>query len=159
MSILEVIYEYHGLWTPGALCGLQIFSNTTEIPTIVLSELPCNHNTSVTNLVECIAAEVLQKYLPEQIGKDTPFHCVEHYPREVQSKLPATFDIVTFERSVPFFSWVGRTYRISLGEPQWRPLEPSELERMIECSYPDPLAISTRARDFGSPAAWGWTAS
>jgi len=140
MKVIEGIYEYHGLWTPGAVCGLQIFSSPLDIPTVVLSELPCNTNTSVTNLVECIAAEVLQKYLPGQIGKNPPFHCVEHYPKEGRSKTPTTFDLVTFERSLPLFCWVGRKYRISLGEPQWRPLTRSELERMLGCFESNPLA-------------------
>ena len=75
------------------MCGLQIFPSAVDVPTVVLSELPYNRNTSVTNLVECIAAEVLQKYLSEQIGKNPSFHCVEHYPGEDRSKLHETFDL------------------------------------------------------------------
>src|SRR6266571_7056871 len=101
MRVLEVIYEYHGLWTPGALCGLQIFFSAIDVPTVVLSEIPYNRNTSVTNLVECIAAEVLQKYLAGQIEKNPPFHCVEHYPREDGSKVQETFDLVTFALNAP----------------------------------------------------------
>jgi hypothetical protein len=144
MRVIEVIYEYHRLWTPGASCGLQIFPSPIDVPTVVLSELPCNRNTSVTNLVECIAAEVLQKYLPEQIGKNPPFHCVEHYPREEGSKLQETFDLVTFELNAPASCWVGGKSRITLGEPQWRRLEHSELERMIGNVYPDPRAMIVR---------------
>ena len=68
MRVLEVIYEYQGLWTPGAVCGLQIFPSAVDLPMVVLSELPYNPNTSVTNLVECIAAEVLQKAGAAQLG-------------------------------------------------------------------------------------------
>ena len=125
---------------------MQIFFNTNGVPTVVLSELPFNKNTSVTNLVECIAAEVLQKYLPEQIGKNPPFHCVEHYPREEGSKLQETFDLVTFELNAPTSCWVGGKSRITLGEPQWRRLERSELERMIGNVYPDALTIMAHTR-------------
>jgi hypothetical protein len=118
MKTMETIHEYEGLWTPGASCGLQIFFNTNDIPTVVLSELPSNKNTSVTNLVECIAAEVLQKYLPRRIGKNPPFHCVEHYPREERSKLHETFDLVTFEMNAPVRRWRGAKSRITLGEPK-----------------------------------------
>jgi hypothetical protein len=141
MMIMEVIYEYHGLWTPGASCGLQIFSSLIDVPTVVLSELPCNGNTSVTNLVECIAAEVLQTYLAGRTGKNPPFHCIEHYPREDGSKLQETFDLVTFDLNAPVSCWIGGRSRISLGEPEWKPIDRSELERMIGCLYPDPLAI------------------
>lgn len=157
MMIMEVIYEYHGLWTPGASCGLQIFSSLIDVPTVVLSELPCNGNTSVTNLVECIAAEVLQKYLPGQIGKNPPFHCVEHYPRDDRSKVQETFDLVTFELNAPAPCWLGGRSRTTLGEPEWRRLERNELERMIGCVYPDPLAIvqdkSAFVRDGGLGAS------
>jgi hypothetical protein len=128
--------------------GLQIFSNATDAPTVVLSELPCNKNTSVTNLVEYIAAEVLQTYLPGQIGKNPPFHCVEHYRREEGSKQRETFDLVTFELNAPVFTWVGGKSRITLGEPNWRRIERDELERMIGCAYPDALTIEKRARQF-----------
>ncbi len=138
MRVMEVIYQYHGLWTAGALCGLQIFTSPIDVPTVVLSELPCNGNTSVTNLVECIAAEVLQKYLPGQIRKNPPFHCVEHYPREDGSKLQETFDLVTFALNAPAPCLRGGRSRTTLGEPEWRRLERSELERMIGCVYPDP---------------------
>ncbi len=146
MMTVEVIYEYHGLWTPGASCGLQIFSSPIEVPTVVLSELPCNRNTSVTNLVECVAAEVLQKHLAGRIGKNPPFHCVEHYPTEDGSKLKETFDLVTFELNTPVSCWIGGRSRISLGEPEWKPMERSELERMIGCVYQDALALMARAR-------------
>ena len=52
--------------------------------------------------------------------------------------------LVTFELNVPLVTWVGRRHRIRLGDPQWRPLKRDELERMIGCSYPDPLGIMTR---------------
>jgi hypothetical protein len=148
MRDIEVIYEFHGLWTPGALCGLQVFSSPIDVPTVVLSELPCNKNTSVTNLVEYIAAEVLQKYLPGRIGKKPPFHCVEHYPREDGSKLQETFDLVTFELNAPAPCWLGGKSRNTLGEPEWRPLERIELERMIGCVYPDALTMMARTRQF-----------
>jgi hypothetical protein len=146
MMIMEVIYEYHGLWTPGVSCGVQIFSSPIDVPTVVLSELPRNWNTSVTNLVECIAAEVLQKHLAGRIGKNPPFHCVEHYPREDGSKSRETFDLVSFELNAPVLRWIGGSSRISLGEPEWKPMERSEVERMIGCVYPDMLALMARAR-------------
>src|SRR5260370_24672601 len=144
MRVMEVIYEYHGLGTPRALCCLQIFSSPIDVPTVVLSELPCNRNTSVTNLVECIAAEVLQKYLPGQIGKNPPFHCVEHYPREDGSKLQETFDLVTFALNAPVPCLRGGRSRSTLGELEWRRLESSELKGMIGLLYPDPLANMRR---------------
>ncbi len=157
MKVVETIHEYDGLWTPGGLCGLQIFWSTNGAPTVVLSELPSNKNTSVTNLVGCIAGEVLQRYLPKRVGKTPPFQCVEHYPREQGSKLQETFDLVTFELNVPRVRWHGVKSRITLGDAQWQRLERSDLERMIGCPYPDALGILERSmqrRDLaGTPTA------
>jgi hypothetical protein len=144
MTVVETIYEYDGLWTPGASCGLQIFREPNRVPTVVLSELPWNPNSSVTNLIGCIAAEVLKCYLPERIGHATPLHCVEHYPRERGSNLRETFDLVTFELSIPKLQWHGVKSRMTLGRATWKPLERRTLERMIARRYPDALGILER---------------
>jgi hypothetical protein len=99
-EFVETVFTYDGHWTPGAKCGLQIFPGTGGIPVVVLTELPDNVNTSVTNLIECIAAEVVEQYIPARIGSRPPFHCVEHcYPTE--SIPDETFDLVAFEFDTP----------------------------------------------------------
>ena len=53
-------------------------SGSTEdgpAPVVVSSQLPDNENTSVTNMAECRAAEVI-----EQHGLPTPLMWIEHYP-------------------------------------------------------------------------------
>jgi hypothetical protein len=35
---------------------------------VILRELPSDKSTSVTNLIEFLAAEILEKYLPESSG-------------------------------------------------------------------------------------------
>jgi hypothetical protein len=67
------VHVYDGFWQPGARCGLQIFPGADSIPLVVLTELPFNNNTSVTNLVEYLAAELLASYLPEYVGQSHPF--------------------------------------------------------------------------------------
>jgi|HubBroStandDraft_4_1064222.scaffolds.fasta_scaffold228052_2 hypothetical protein len=153
MTIVEAIYEYEGLWTPGGSCGLQIFHDEISVPTVVISELPWNRNTSVTNLIGCIAAEVLTLYLPAQIGETPPFHCVEHYPRERGSNLRETFDLVSFELNVPTRRWHGAKSRITLGTATWKPFERRSLERMIRCAYPDTLGILERTTPQGATLA------
>ncbi len=152
MRIIETIHAYEGLWTPGASCGLQIFLNRNDVPTVVLSELPSNKNTSVTNLIECIAAEVLQKHLPQRLGENPPFFCVEHYPREPESALQETFDLVTFQMNAPERRWKGGKQRLSLGKPEWRRIERRDLERMIGCSYLNALGILERANQRNNDA-------
>lgn len=78
---------------------MQIFPGSDGIPVVILTELPSNDSTSVTNLIESLAAEVLEKYLPDRVGHTPPFHCVEHYPETRDHD--ETFDLVTFELRVP----------------------------------------------------------
>jgi hypothetical protein len=136
MKTLETVHVYNGFWQPGARCGLQVFPGTDGIPVVVLSELPSNNNTSVTNLVECLAAEVLTDYFPERIGQNPAFHCVEHYPRKPGSPLLESFDLVTFELTIPKRRLAHGKYRLSLGTPRWRRITRGELERMIGRPYP-----------------------
>ncbi len=136
MKTLETVHVYDGFWQPGARCGLEIFPGTDGIPVVVLTELPFNDNTSVTNLVECLAAEVLASYLRERIGQNPAFHCVEHYPRERGSPLPESFDVVTFELTIPKRRLADGKDRLSLGTPRWRRITRGELEKMIGRPYP-----------------------
>ncbi len=47
----------------------------TAPPVVICSQLPDNHNTSVTNMAEYLAAEVIEEHcLP------TPLTWIEHYP-------------------------------------------------------------------------------
>ena len=101
----------------------------------MLSELPSNNNTSVTNLVECLAAEVLTRYLPERIGQELPFHCIEHYPKVPGSNLPESFDLVTFDLTVPERRSGHGKDRLSLGTPQWRRITCRDLEIMFGKPY------------------------
>ncbi len=136
MKTLETVHVYDGFWQPGARCGLQIFAGADGIPVVVLTELPFNDNTSVTNLVEYLAAEVLASYLPEYIGQSPPFHCVEHYPRGGGSALLETFDLVTFALAIPERRRVHGGERLSLGTPHWQRMTRSELAKMIGHPYP-----------------------
>jgi len=74
---------------------------------VVLTELPDNTGTSVTNCVEEIATQVYHTFL-----KGTPIEhirWIEHYPP--RGKWEETFDEVTFD-------WDGETF----SHPRWRRL-------------------------------------
>jgi hypothetical protein len=154
VQFIETVFTYDGHWTPGAKCGLQIFPGTDGFPVVVLTELPHNLNTSVTNLVECIAAEVLEQHLPGRIGCHPPFHCIEHY-YPTESIPDETFDLVTFEFETPR-QQTGDGYgirvfpeaivclagegRVTLGVPRWKRIGRAKLEAMIGQAYLEPRA-------------------
>jgi hypothetical protein len=98
-QIIETVHAYNGFWGSTGHCGLQIFPGRDGIPVVILTELPSNDSTSVTNLIESLAAEVLEKYLPHRLGQTPPFHCIEHYP-ETRDR-GETFDQVGFELNFP----------------------------------------------------------
>jgi hypothetical protein len=79
-QIIKTLHAYNGFGGSTGHCGLQIFPGRDGIPVVILTELPSNDSTSVTNLMESLAAEVLEKYLPHCAGQTPPFHCIEHYP-------------------------------------------------------------------------------
>jgi hypothetical protein len=66
MTTVETVHIYDGFWELGGRCGLQFFPGTDGIPVVVLSEVPSNNNTSITNLVECLAAKVFELTIPKR---------------------------------------------------------------------------------------------
>ena len=63
----DYIHYYRGYWSGGGKCRIRIYQEEGEASVIICSQLPDNHNTSVTNMAECQAAEVI-----EQHGLPTP---------------------------------------------------------------------------------------
>ncbi len=90
---------------------------------VICSQLADNDNTSVTNMAEYLAAEIVQKHrLP------TPLTWVEHYPEHE--------DEVGEYSLVIFSSWeledvcLGGAWRHRVGSPKWSPLRPKEVEAL-----------------------------
>lgn len=148
-QVIETVHTYRGFWGSTGHCGLQIFPGSDGVPVVILTELPSNDSTSITNLIEWLAAEVLDKYLPERIGQTPPFRCIEHYP-ETQDH-PETFDLVSFELTVPErhpstlrvdlsgpAATASTERRLSLGHPQWKFINREQAETLIGRPYTGP---------------------
>src|SRR5487761_1366882 len=94
---------------------------------MVLTQLPWNTNTSVSNMVEILAAEAALEHLPDRERSRSPFRCIEHlYSWPVGED---RFELVTFEWAWPR----GRTGwdRPILGNPRWQKLNCREIEALI----------------------------
>lgn len=105
--------EYKGLGGYESVCGLEITKSNGKVK-VVLTELPENKGTSVTNFVEHLATLVYHRYL-----EDTPIEnivWVEHYPwsRFLQRE---TFDQVKMD-------WDGKAF----SHPQWKYLTLEQYE-------------------------------
>jgi hypothetical protein len=144
-------HRYFGYWRPGAVCRVRVYEREDDVPVVLVSEPHENQNTSITNLMEQIAAELLSKLpvlraaVEESARKDAagvPFVLIEHYPRTkrelswgiAESFSSVTFDSYEIERvySHAMRSWnLPDPYRIRLGVPSWVHLTREEVVALI----------------------------
>lgn len=121
----DIRHSYHGFWTPGAVCRIRIYERDRVLPVVIATELPENENTSLTNLVEQVAAEVMVRYLGRR-----PFIWVEHYP--ARRYFGESYDLVQFDHydPRPQFS-MGRAVSIKIGAPTWRRITKATLAELM----------------------------
>ncbi|HTV56638.1 MAG TPA: hypothetical protein VMI06_17205, partial [Terriglobia bacterium] len=131
MKRIEKIHRYRGWNTAGGQCGLEIFDPPDGIPVMVLTQLPWNVNTSVTNMIEYLAAEAALAHLRDRERSKPAFRCIEH----TYSWLGAgdLFELVKFPLTWPRLkkNWD----RPCLGSPAWRKLSRQDLEALIGEPY------------------------
>lgn len=123
----EFTHHFRGYWHDGGICHVTFLPSVKygdkAFPTIVVTEREDNRNTSITNMAEYIAAELVVKL--GLVGKEVKF--VEHYVRgENQRKhgLEMEFDEVTFKfettpQTTNTYCDYGQT-RLTLGTPDWK---------------------------------------
>jgi hypothetical protein len=117
----DYIHHYRGYWSDGGRCRIRIYREDGHAPVVICSQLQDNENTSVTNMAEYLAAEVIEKRdLP------SPLVWVEHYPEHEG-------DIGEYSL-VKFSSWglqevcLGGVSRYRVGSPRWSPLRREEVD-------------------------------
>ena len=69
------IHHHRGYWSDGGKCRIRTYREEGKLPVVVCSQPPDNRNTSVTNMAEYLAAEVIEGH-----GLLVPLTWVEHYP-------------------------------------------------------------------------------
>ena len=83
-----MIYNYTGFHGCASICDLEIHKNL-----VIVSEMPENEGTSITNMAEQLATLVCQEYDID------PKHLIwiEHYPERGEWKdYPESYDLVQF---------------------------------------------------------------
>ncbi|HEX5481678.1 MAG TPA: hypothetical protein VFZ08_03530 [Terriglobia bacterium] len=132
MRKIAQIHHYRG-WNAGSgQCGLEIFEPRDGVPVIVLTELPWNTNTSVTNMIEILAAEVALEYLPDRRRSRPAFRVIEHLYEWLTGE--DLFELITF--ALPWPALKKNLDRATLGAPRWRRLKRQEVligEPYVEC--------------------------
>lgn len=149
-------YAYRGTWDsePRGRCRVRILEEVGQVPVLVITELNSNAASSITNMFEVLAAELIAKHFParfEVIGED-PVILIEHYEPRRDTRRSAqgkpSYDRVTFESWVPHRVREGGQDRLALGEPDWRRMADVEVVRHLGAEADDlPNCSWRRGRD------------
>lgn len=57
----DYIHHYRGYWSDGGKCRIRIYQEEGFAPVVICSQLSDNGNTSVTNMAEYLAEEVIEE--------------------------------------------------------------------------------------------------
>jgi hypothetical protein len=57
----DYVHHYRGYWSDGGRCRIRIYREEGHAPVVICSQLQDNENTSVTNMAEYLAAEVIKE--------------------------------------------------------------------------------------------------
>jgi hypothetical protein len=138
----DYIHHYRGYWSDGGKCRIRIYHEVDCAPMVICSQLPDNHNTSVTNMAEYLAAEVV-----EEDSLPTPLTWVEHYP-EHEGEV-GEYSLVKFSNWESQGVRLGGVCRRRVGVPRWSSLRTNEVEALLNShSYvtmPGPDAPQAKA--------------
>ena len=135
------VHHYRGYWSEGGKCRIRIYREDGEAPVVICSQLPDNENTSVTNMAEYLAAEVIQGH-----GLPTPLVWIEHYPEHEGGV--GEYSLVQFSSWEPKEVPLGGVWRYRIGSPRWSPLCPEEVEILIERADEQPITPLKRRKPF-----------
>jgi len=130
----DYLYEFHGYHTPGGVCRIRIYEKPADTPVIIATELPDNPNTSVTNMAEYLAAEIIAKHFPQRFEEERPVTWIEHYPPiEVRGKRGKKdeYSVVEFSSYTPRREYTFGQPRVRIGEPSWRHIDEDDLTRLL----------------------------
>jgi hypothetical protein len=133
----DYLHYHRGMWDrePDAVCWVRVFEEEGQTPVIVMAEHPDNPSTSVTNMAELLAAELIQRHFPQRFDHEPPAILIEHYPTEYSphgrvARKP-TWDRLTFHSWAPRRVWLGGQERLAFGEPEWRAMLEHEVEALL----------------------------
>jgi hypothetical protein len=111
----DYMHHYRGYWSDGGKCRIRIYQEVGHAPVVICSQLQDNENTSVTNMAEYLAAEVIKEHkLP------TPLTWIEHYPEHEGAV--GEYSLVRFSSWELTEVCLGGVCRCRVGSPVWSSL-------------------------------------
>ncbi len=127
----DYVHRYRGYWSDGGRCRIRIYREEGGALVVVCSQPPDNPNTSVTNMVEYLAAEVVSEHsLP------APLVWIEHYP-EHEGEL-GEYSLVGFSTWGRKDMCLGGVWRYRIGSPAWSSLRAKEVKMLAGVGGEDP---------------------
>ena len=135
----DYVHYYRGYWSDGGKCRIRIYQEQGVSPVVICSQLPENKNTSVTNMAEYLAAEVIEEH-----GLATPLTWIEHYP-EHEGK-PGEYSLVRFSSWERREVGLGGVCRWRVGSTRWSPLHPLEVQAALREEAPTRLRSNPAGR-------------
>jgi hypothetical protein len=119
----DYVHRYRGYWSDGGRCRIRIYYEDGRAPIVICSQLPGNDNTSVTNMAEYLAAEVIEEHkLP------TPLLWVEHNP-DHKGEI-GEYSLVKFSSWEQTEVYLGGVWRYRIRSPRWSALRREEVDAL-----------------------------
>lgn len=135
---LDTTHRYHGFRGCESRCRIRIYDPTPAgVPVVIATELDDNPGTSITNLAEQLAAEVLVRHLPHRDGAEPPLLWIEHYPPRRYVRDEHDYDLVRFAHWNPRWQRKPFGHVLEVGQPSWFPLSRAEVEALIGEPLPE----------------------
>ena len=133
--LIDERYEYRGYYSDGGVTRIRLYDRQDAAPLMLLTDLPENANTSVTNLLKYLVAEIGTLLRPHRFDDEQPFIVIEHYPAQPQrhsrEMLDERFAQVAFEDWKLRRQWLGSVERKRIGQPTWTQLTDAELVTLL----------------------------
>jgi hypothetical protein len=138
----DYMHRYRGYWSDGGRYRIRIYQEDGRVPVVVCSQLPENENTSVTNMAEYLAAEVIAEHsLP------TPLTWIEHYP-EHEGEI-GEYSLVRFSAWEVVEVCLGGGWRYRVGSPRrWSPLRYEEVHDLTTAAGDHSMMPTARRKPF-----------
>jgi hypothetical protein len=120
----DYLYTYPGYGAvPSGPCRVRIFEAPDENPVIICTQPLGMAGTSITNLAEYLAADLIARHFPDRldsIGQSVVW--VEHYARQnvAEARKFGEFAFVSFAPWRPTRTILAGIPRRTLGRPSWQ---------------------------------------
>lgn len=148
-------FPYSGWGGCKSVCGVQViqrgggFVESPDIagmlvwrgdgPVVILTELPENDGTSITNVSEYLATKVfydreVMGFPPEPHDLQLPLFrtvWIEHYPEDRDLGMPESYSLIEYQ----LIDWSNQYQRHEYRNPAWRALSNDQLAELVGESF------------------------